>query len=1008
MLVLLGLGVLAAPLSAQEASRITGVVRAAATQRPLAGAQVYVQDLRIGALSSNDGRYLILNVPPGTHRVRVEILGYGTATTTVTLAAGQTAVADFDLTETAVALEEIVVTMTAVEVRARELGNALDAVTSREFENAPVINAEQILGGRIPGVTIMNSSGQPGTGRTVRIRGQNTASQTFEPLLYVDGIRVTNEPIGTGGGSRVSYSPLQDIAAEDIERIEVIKGASATTLYGTEASAGVIQIFTKRGVSGTPIWNAEIALGINDQGHVGPDSDPTELYTRCGDLENLYGLRDRTRGSDKWGERVYLWDPTCPEDGSWFDPGLIQRYNLSVRGGVGDVAYYVSGTYGDTEGTVEGDHGSREGGLRANLDFSPIQDLKFQLNTAYTRRNTRLVEDGNSADGMLLNIGRGLAGNFKGGKGEECDPAPADALCISNGYIFDVENSVTQDRFTTGLTVNYDPTESLTNRFSVGWDYTLMESTQLEPFGYLRNRDGDYSINSHRVTKMSLDYAGSLRNTFFDDLTSTFSWGGQLFRDRHDQTFYFTEDFAGPGSVTLESGAIWDPPDDNQVAETNAGFFLQEVLGWQDRLFLTGGLRVDGNSAFGDDFGLQAYPKVSVSFVLSDYEFWPTEWFDTFKLRGAVGESGRAPGAFDKLRTWSPISGDEGSPGFTPLNIGNADLGPERTREYEAGFDASFFQGRAGLEVTAYRAETTDALVGVTLPPSLGILSTVQRNVGEILSEGLEFQLSGTLFRNDFIDWRARANVALMHTEAVDVAGQVIFADNKAEIRDGHAVATYFGRRVLNANEFADPIVSDTIEAIGPTNPTQLVGLSTNVTLWNRLTLDALVEHQGGHYLPQYTGYQNGRRGAWQPCFDIQAKLIAYDDGDTSALNDVTALERARCYLNGHGAWSGSKGYGHNSDFWVERADFWRLRAVSATLQIPERFVENWASRASVTLSGSNLYLWTDYSGMDPEVEDFSDRSEGGIFDGTGDYGRREYYNLPNPRQWLLSFRVTF
>jgi len=251
--VLAWMGLDALPASAQVTGRITGVVRAAETQRPLAGAQVYIQGTRIGALANNEGRFLILNVPPGTHVVRVELLGYATVSETVTVAAEGTATVDFLLTETAVALEEIVVTGTAAEVRAREVGNALDAVTSREIENLRVQNPEMGLTGRIPGLTVMGSTGQPGAGSTVRIRSQTTASSTQEPLIYVDGVRIFSDIVGTPGGARTSISPLQDIAASDIERIEVIKGASAATLYGTEASAGVIQIFTKRGIAGAPI-----------------------------------------------------------------------------------------------------------------------------------------------------------------------------------------------------------------------------------------------------------------------------------------------------------------------------------------------------------------------------------------------------------------------------------------------------------------------------------------------------------------------------------------------------------------------------------------------------------------------------------------------------------------------------------------------------------------------------------------------------------------------------------
>src|SRR5207237_6049284 len=141
-----------------------------------------------------------------------------------------------------------------------------------------------------------------------------------------------------------------------------------------------------------------------------------------------------------------------------------------------------------------------------------------------------------------------------------------------------------------------------------------------------------------------------------------------------------------------------------------AGFFLQELLGWKDRLFVTGGLRVDGNSAFGSSFGLQTYPKISAAYVLSEESFWPTRILPTFKLRAALGESGKAPGAFDAVRTWDPVAADEGKPGFTPFQLGNPNLGPERTREIEIGFDASALQDRLGVEATAYRARTMDAL----------------------------------------------------------------------------------------------------------------------------------------------------------------------------------------------------------------------------------------------------------------------------------------------------------
>jgi TonB-linked SusC/RagA family outer membrane protein len=992
--ILSAVAALPAPVTAQNTGQIVGRVVSAATGQPLIGAQVVVADLRIGGLTqAPEGRFAIPNVPVGTHQIRVEIIGYATMTQTVTVTAGGTATADFTLTETAISLETIVVTGTAAAVRAREVGNSLDAVTSRDIENLPVTNPENILGGRVPGLTIIPPGGQPGTGGTVRIRGQTTASQTAEPLIYVDGVRIYNLPISLGTASRAAITPLQDIPASDIERIEVIKGASATTLYGTEAAGGVIQIFTKRGIAGAPIWTGEMSYGLNHQGRIGPEGDPTELFTLCNRNDDLYGL---SQSSSSLGERVYFADPTCPSSGRWFENGPIQRYALSIRGGSEAVSYYVSTNFSDTEGTLPTQR-SRDGGFRGNIDFAPFQSLRIGLNTAYTRRSSRFVEDGNNADGFLLNVGRGTNGNFKGGKGEDCTDVTV--LCVSNGYLLDSENTAVSNRYTNGLTLQYEPLLGFSNRFSIGWDYYEVTSEEWIPWGYLRSPGGFYSSEGQSRSKLSLDYAGSLRRSFGEDFVSTFSWGGQLFRDAARQKYVSTEDFAGPGKPTLVSGGGSTDVDDSSIEQTNAGFFLQELLGWQDRLFLTAGLRVDGNSAFGDDFGLQAYPKVSLAYILSDAEFWPRDWFDTFKLRGALGESGKAPGVFDKLRTWTPVTGDEGTAGFTPGDIGNAEVGPERTREIEVGFDASFLNGRFGVEATYYNTKTSDALVPVTYPPSEGFLASRTENVGEIKGHGTEFQLTAALVQTNSIEWRATANLGFNSTEAVDLDGQELDADIFAGIREGDPVPTNYGRRVINPDEFAEPIiVNDTI--LGPVNPTRVIGLSSSLRLGQSLVVDALVEHQGGHYLPNYTGYQNSRRGVWYPCYEIQAKLIAQERGDASAVSDVRAIDRAKCRLNGIG--------GYRSDFWVEKADFWKLRTVSVTYELPQSLVSRFASRASVTLAGTNLAIWTDYTGVDPEVEDFADRAEYGIYDGATDYGRREYYSLPAPRTYLLSFRVTF
>jgi TonB-dependent SusC/RagA subfamily outer membrane receptor len=953
-------------VQAQEVGRIAGQVVSSATARPLAGAQVVVEGPRIGALANDEGRFLLLNVPAGAYTVRVELIGYESATQQVNVVAGETTTLNFSLDQIAISLEEIVVTGTAAQVRAREVGNSLTSITSQDVETAPVTNTENILGARAPGVTVIQASGQPGTGGTIRIRGQTTASQTPEPLIYVDGVRVYNTPISLGSATRQAISPLQDIPASDIARIEVVKGASATTLYGTEAAGGVIQIFTKRGVAGNAIWNGGFSLGASSMGSIGPEGDPTDLFTKCGNPDLLYGI---SQSSSSAGDEVPFLDPTCPSSGNWFKTGLLQRYDLSVRGGSDRYTYFVSGNYNNADGTLDNQN-SKDGGVRANVDLRFGNNLNFQYNGAYQRRVSSFLEDGNNADGFLLNVGRGTNGNFKGGKGEDC--VGVDVLCVTNGYIFESENI------------------ARTNR---------LESDEWIPFGYLRNEDGFYSSESNFRSKLSLEYAGSYRHGIGESIQSTISFGGQLFRDRARAKYVDTEGFAGPGKPLLTSGGAGTDIDDNILSVATGGLFAEWIVGWQDRLFLTLGGRGDGSSAFGDEFGTQFYPKAAVSWIVSDYDFFPTDWFDALKLRSAYGESGKAPGVFDKIRTWSPVTGDGGTPGFTPGAIGNENVGPERTAEWEFGADASLFNGRLGIEGTYYSTTTTDALVPVTYPPSQGFLASRAENVGEISGSGWELYVTGVLLQSSSVEWRARATISHNENEAKDLAGQIIAGDNKAEIREGYPVPSYFGRVITNPNEFADPVV-ETSSYIGPVNPTDLIGIGTDFTLFERWTVDALLEYQGGHYLPQYTGYQNGRRGVWYPCYDIQAKIVAAENGNAGALSDVNAQDRAKCAMNAFG--------GYNSDYWVESADFWKLRSISLTYDVPQQWIESFASRMTITAAGSNLFLWTDYSGVDPEVEDFADRAEYGVYDGATDYGRREYYNIPAPRQFLLTFRMGF
>ena len=285
-------------LHAQAAAgTVRGTVRQTGTQAPLDNAEVTVVGTRLGALTRNDGSYVINGVPTGAHRVRVRLFGFAPNEQTVSVVANESATVDFVLAPTAVQLDQVVVTGTAGQARRREVGNAISAVPVTETPEVKT-DVSSLLQGRIAGASVELSTGSTGAGASIRLRGNTSVALSNQPLIYVDGVRTRSDeypknvpPAGSNlRSTNYNASPLNDINPDDIERIEVLKGAAATTLYGTEAAAGVIQIFTKRGAIGAPTWGFETTQGFNRERPFGIDAaDPAD--TTAGSCSARFGQR---------------------------------------------------------------------------------------------------------------------------------------------------------------------------------------------------------------------------------------------------------------------------------------------------------------------------------------------------------------------------------------------------------------------------------------------------------------------------------------------------------------------------------------------------------------------------------------------------------------------------------------------------------------------------------------------------------------------------------------------
>ncbi|MGM0545450.1 MAG: SusC/RagA family TonB-linked outer membrane protein [Bacteroidota bacterium] len=949
------------------AGSIYGTVVDAQTGEPLPGANVILEGTNQGTSVDANGNYELTGVEPGTHTLVVRFVGFQEFRQEVEVSDEQSTEVNIELQEESVGLDEVVVTATG-EMRSKEVGTSLSRIDANEFEAGSVSNTEDILNGRVTGATILSNSGNPGTGGTIRLRGNNSISQNNNPIIYVDGVRISSGSTPTHQASRQSSSPLNDINPSDIENIDIVKGAAATTLYGTEASGGVIRITTKQGRSGETQWNAGITGGFNNIGHFGPKEDnPTGLFMgRC-----------RGDGLETYDGTTFE-DANCPDNDSWLQNGLVQRYNLDVSSGVDNFTYYLSGEYENEEGVINNGGGTRGLGFRGNFQFNPIDEVSITYNSSYNNDNTDWVPSGNNGDGFVLNVTRGPGGNFSGASG--CDDP--NAICVDNGEILESVNISNREHFVNSLVIETNTFENLSNRLTFGYDYNTSELESTQNFGYSRTPLGQQSITDWKETVLSFEYLGTLDQAINEDINLTLNWGGQLYREKSQTTDLFAEDFSGPQEPTLTSGARTNISGDSRITVTTGGFFGQAAFDLYDKLFVETGVRVDGHSAFGDNYGLEVYPKVSTSYVLSDYDFWPTSWWNTMRLRAAVGQAGQAPGAFDAVRTWRPIAGEDGQPGFTPNQIGNPDLGPERSTEFETGFTASFLDGRVSTDFTYYDQTTTDALIPIPSVPSEGFLASQVQNVGEVKNSGIEADLDLTVLQLSDVQWDMKFGFSKENSEAVNLGNTdeitvAYFA--RTYIKEGYPVPGVFGAKITNPDEVADPEYEED-HYFGPSYPDKSISLGTTIRLKDGLVLDALGEFKYGGYMLNGTAYQNVRRGVWPSCYDSQQQ-------DPSSL---TASERARCALN-------SGDVSPRYDHWIESTDFFKLRHISLTYNFPEKLLVGGVQSAKLKLAARNLLTITDYSGTDPEIDDYRNS-----------LARRDYYAMPTYRSFLATFNFSF
>ncbi len=947
---------------------IAGRVLDARSGLPVAGATVQIEALRIGAIAATDGRYRIANVPAGNHTVSAQNIGFATARQNVTISNGADVTVNFALEVQAISLDEVVVTGTAGAERLRSLGNSvakINAVEAVALGAPPTLST--LINARAPGVTINFATGRLGAGQSINIRGRSSLTLGNSPLIYVDGVRVNSE-VGSGTGpAQVSGAlssqgaavagRLNDINPEDIESIEVIKGPAAATIYGTEASSGVIQIITKKGVKGArPVFTLQVQQGT--------------LWFRDaeGRLPTNY-LPDPANPTN-----IVTWNAVQAEDSlPLFRTGSMTGLQGSVSGGFDQARYYVSSSFDDSDG-VEPNNALKQFSLHANVNVTPNSKLDFSSSLNFVDVRARLGTDAGASIMYGANYGHALFPGLSAARGFAPGIAPE--------FIWELwDNSQKVRRFTTSNTLTHRPNGWLSQRLNVGLDFTSDDARNLERFAPPKLQAVAPAIGgtaaTGRITQFlrtstifSVDYSGSARVDVSPALSAATSVGLQMFRTEASASQLGGVGFPGAGVETVTAAASQTAAA-TQSLNTTVGAYLQEKFSWRDRLFLTGALRVDNNSAFGEDFKWVTYPKADLAWVVSEEPFWHfNNVINTFRLRTAYGESGRAPNTFSALRTFTPVQGPGGTNAVTPGSLGNPDLRPERGKELEVGFEADILK-RLSVDFTYYNKRTTDLIVNVPVAPSSGFAGSTPTNLGRVDNSGIELRLVLQAVNKENLRWELSGTLATTDDEIKDLGPvpSIISAAGTSN-QLGYPVQGVWSRKIFSAdrnpttnaitNVLCDsagvgvPCTRGQFYYLGRTLPSNTGAVTSTLSFLKRFRLFAMFDFQRGNVV--FNGNEAVR------CSGLLGRQLCHAN--------YFPAEYSTFYLASTTTNSITQ---HYIAEYIDDVSYVKLRELSLSYQLPQRWLRG-VSDASVTLAARELATWTKYKGIDPDFSNLTDQ----------------------------------
>ncbi len=1005
------------PMAQDTAIKATGLVSGrvldSATKRGLPNVTVTVRGTKLTTLTGEDGRYTLRDVPIGPRNIVARIVSHRSDSATVTITPKASAVADFILRSQATILSGVVTTATG-EKRRSEVGNSITTLNVDSItRGAAVATVTDVLDGRVPGLIVSRSSGSPGAPSRIRIRGNGSVMASNDPIIILDGSRIYSAQ--TSSAEDAKYSVLDQIDLTSVEKIDVLKGPSASALYGSDAANGVIVITTKQGRPGKAQWTVQSNQQITTQ-----PGNFTPLYYRLGTLQILGGsnaehciLVGPARNASCVNDTLIIFNPLANPRTSVFGIGRDQSYNTSVSGGSQTLRYFFGGALSNTTGLltmsnadaawIQQTTGNKvqqslrkpqqssnvSGTSRISVQISPLLEVNITSATTQDKRQTTPMDQAIAA--------------------YQNQPTPDDtSLVMSRIGNFRQKTNTGSSTFRNQIDASWVPYSWSHLSANVGYQKLDRGEIALLKRGDCVDGPGCKGSGADRLGKFS--EARNDRSVGSMDFRATFqlpqnrwirltpSLGANYSSESGANIDVKARDLALGATSSTGAGII--NVDQRKSNAVQVGMYYGVgVSVLNDRLFTNFGSRIDASNALGKNI-TPTYPKLDLSYIISREQFFPVNLVSMLRLRLAYGHAAVQPEIGASLRTYNASQGVYSGIVEQTLQLatlGNNKLRPERTTEFETGFDIGILEDRITLGVTGYRKLSRDALVRTILPPSL-TGGTLTSNIGSVKNSGLEMTIGAVLYESQLLRWginigtsRNRNTLVRLARESNrDLQSDLFFLMN---IKDQALLNKFYGSRyvegypldgvwvrpviqytdrngdgLIEANEM---LRSDSSVFVGGPLPNFEGVFGTQLGLWNgRITAGTSLQ------------YQNG---ATQTNGTLLANMASAGNSTLRAFNDASTPIQEQVAVR-------------SGNFAVRTVSTLRLTTLSVRAIVPKTISDRLrASNMSIALQANNLGLWTTYSGADPNV------NASIVGNRTIDTGQ-----LPLPRMWGLNIHLIY